>query len=126
MNRKLYCSPELWARRGAAAARDAQIDPVKFLAGMKSQNHCLVRWTLWKEMAAAGYSYCSLGTASGFDHTSVRHACVAERSPRLGPEIKRPPKPPRRVYAGGRPLFPVIIAPIMVPVSEAKKMAGRA
>jgi hypothetical protein len=81
---KLHCPPSLWERKATKAALEAGLNPVEVLAGSRTIEHITIRWKVWRELSNAGYSYFSIGKASGFDHTSVRHAHICARKPRGG------------------------------------------
>lgn len=72
--RKIHCPPSLWERKATKAAQDAGLDPVKVLAGQRDRAHTTVRWSVWRELCAKGYSYKSIGLASGYDHTTIMSA----------------------------------------------------
>ena len=74
---KLYCSPDRWVRQATAEALAHNMSPALLLAGYRNRKYSNARWRAWRALVAAGYSYKSIGAASGFDHTSVRHACLS-------------------------------------------------
>ncbi len=76
---KLYCSPDLWCETVKEEAALSQCDHVRVLAGSRSVTYIRPRWRAIKRLVSAGYSYNSIAKASGFDHTTVRHAHLADR-----------------------------------------------
>lgn len=81
---KLGCTPTRWEREVTIAAIAADVCPVAVLAGSMRRAHAQVRWSVWRNLVKRGYSYYSIANASGFDHTSVRYACLQERGPMHG------------------------------------------
>lgn len=90
MKGKLGCTPGRWEREVTKAAEAAGVDPVKVLAGSMHRVHASVRWSVWRDLVGRGFSYYSIGNAGGFDHTSVRYACLQDRGPRHGRPLKDP------------------------------------
>lgn len=87
-NTVLYCSPGRWEKIARKAAQEARMDPVAFLAGKRDNRHAALRWELWRALVGSGFSYASIGRASGFDHTSVRYACLRIGNPCTGANVK--------------------------------------
>jgi uncharacterized protein YycO len=84
MTRKIYCSPSIWAKEATRAAQTAEVCPVQVLSGSMKKEHTAIRWAVWRDLVGRGYSYSSIGRAGGYDHTSVRYACIVGRESRRG------------------------------------------
>jgi hypothetical protein len=82
--KKLKCTPKLYEESAVKAGRLAGVNVRGLLAGSRFNVITKVRWAVWRELFDAGYSYYSIGKASGFDHTSVRYACMRETDPCMG------------------------------------------
>jgi hypothetical protein len=74
---KLGCQPKIWFREATRAALEHGVDPVMVMAGERARPYVAARWTAFKRLAAKNYSFNSIGVASGFDHTTIRHAVKA-------------------------------------------------
>jgi hypothetical protein len=72
---KKGCTPSIWAIAAKAEAERTGLDPIKLLAGYKAREFVDARWNVWRALADAGFSYFSIGQASGFDHSTVQHGC---------------------------------------------------
>jgi hypothetical protein len=75
-NTKLYCSPDRWVRVATEEALASGINPKLLLAGFRNWKYSNARWRAWRALVVGGYSYKSIGKASGYDHTSVRNGCL--------------------------------------------------
>jgi hypothetical protein len=78
---KKYCTPYIWEKYVRAAANAAGVDAALVLAGERDRKHTAVRWSVWRDLRARGFSFYSLGKASGYDHTSVMSACASDEPP---------------------------------------------
>lgn len=58
-----------------AIAAQAGVDHIKVLAGDRRSAYVAVRWRAWRTLVEQGFSYASLGQASGFDCATVQHGC---------------------------------------------------
>lgn len=67
------CHPKRWLRTASQAAREAGLNSGLLLSGLRHPAYIEVRWRVWHDLVEAGYSYSSIGRASGYDHTSVRY-----------------------------------------------------
>jgi hypothetical protein len=76
-NTKLYCSPDRWVRVATEEAIAHRMSPALLLAGYRNRKYSNARWRAWRALVDAGYSYKSIGRASGYDHTSVRHGYLS-------------------------------------------------
>lgn len=88
VKRLLYCSPVRWEKMARKAAQEARISPSEFLGGKRDRQNATLRWALWRSLVEAGFSYASIGRASGFDHTSVRYACLRIGDPQIGCNVR--------------------------------------
>lgn len=73
------CSELQWQREATKAAIEAGLDPVRVMAGSRPYPYVAARWKAWRALRARGCSLHSIAKASGFNHTSVRYACLPER-----------------------------------------------
>lgn len=87
MTKRFCCTSEYWERYATNAAVEANLNPVKFLAGDRHRKYGALRWRLWRDLDKHGFSYASVGKASGFNHASIRYACIAKRDPWTGRQL---------------------------------------
>ena len=80
-------------------AKAAGLDPVKVLAGEKANIFVAARWLAFRSLNQRGFSYYSIGRASGFDHTTVRWGCLSQR-PYRGNNQKKQRTPQDVIMAG--------------------------
>lgn len=89
---KIGCSVERWERAIADAARELYLQPrdiPAILAGSCEIRFVEARWLAWRHLASERRSYSSIAKVSGFDATTVRHACQVRRFPKRGTGPRR-------------------------------------
>ncbi len=95
----LGCTPSIWEREATEQALRAGLDPVKVMAGVGTNIYVAARWLAFRGLRARGFSYNSIGKASGFDHSTIMWACYAKR-PYRGNNQKRQRTPQDVIQAG--------------------------
>lgn len=78
------CTPAIYTRRAAKVAQETGVCLRQILSGSRKNAHTKARWALWRQLKSEGFSYFSIGNAAGFDHTSIRYACLRDTDPLLG------------------------------------------
>lgn len=78
---KKGCSQKRWQREVARIAAEYNIDVRSVLDRNRHIPYTKIRWEAWRSLAAEGFSMASLGTASGFHHTTIMHAINTARDP---------------------------------------------
>lgn len=101
MRRKLQCSKRKWERVASEEAIAAGLEPSKVLAGDRTRPYLQARWKAFQRLLDAGCSSAQIGKASGFNHTTVLHACSASMRQRRIDRylLTRPYKSPYRAYS---------------------------
>lgn len=70
----MRCTPEIWLGAALAEVSRRGMSPTAFLAGQRTSGYFLARWRVWRSLVQAGYTYSSVGKASGFHHSVVMYA----------------------------------------------------
>lgn len=73
---KLGCTPAIWLREATAEAERAGLKPAQVLGGGRKIIFVRARWRIWSALYRRGFSILSIGRASGFDPTTVRHGLL--------------------------------------------------
>ena len=84
MPAKKGCTPAMWLQAVTQEALGRGLSPAKVLGGSRYRIYTHARQAAMCALVRRGFSYNSIGAASGFDRTTIYHAWITRETEETG------------------------------------------